>query len=211
VVRADVFPPPSRDFVYYAKLRAPICYNQVASRTVLPYKEQCFSTIPEQRTRYLPAHSVSDASVGWSRMGRRGFVSRRLATAVGGTDSQAIEGSVQPSPSTNRRTKPTSCVREESETGEGRGLRSWEPRSRYPFVRADNGRFARCGPHGASHSIRALRAEGRSIRRPRSAPKKTPRPADPKTQLGICCLRSNLVAVPPVVWCTTATGKHSRA
>jgi hypothetical protein len=32
-------PPQFRDFVYYAKGRAPICYNQVASRTVLPYKE----------------------------------------------------------------------------------------------------------------------------------------------------------------------------
>jgi len=49
VLHAAVFPPPSRDFVYYAKLRAPICYNQVASLTVLPYKKQCFPTIPELR------------------------------------------------------------------------------------------------------------------------------------------------------------------
>jgi len=32
-------PPPFRDLVYYAKLRSPICYNPIASRTVLPYKE----------------------------------------------------------------------------------------------------------------------------------------------------------------------------
>ena len=32
-------PAPFRELVYYAKLRAPICYNPVASRTVLPYQE----------------------------------------------------------------------------------------------------------------------------------------------------------------------------
>lgn len=32
-------PAPFRDFVYYAKLRAPICFDPVASRTVLPYYE----------------------------------------------------------------------------------------------------------------------------------------------------------------------------
>jgi hypothetical protein len=32
-------PAPLRELVYYAKLRAPICYNPAASRTVLPYQE----------------------------------------------------------------------------------------------------------------------------------------------------------------------------
>jgi hypothetical protein len=32
-------PVPFRDLVYYAKLRAPICFNPVASRTVLPLQE----------------------------------------------------------------------------------------------------------------------------------------------------------------------------
>ena len=32
-------PAPFRDLVYYAKLRAPICFNPVASRTVLPLHE----------------------------------------------------------------------------------------------------------------------------------------------------------------------------
>jgi hypothetical protein len=32
-------PGPFRDLVYYAKLRAPICFNPVASRTVLPLQE----------------------------------------------------------------------------------------------------------------------------------------------------------------------------
>jgi hypothetical protein len=32
-------PAPLRDLVYYAKLRAPICFNPVASRTVLPLQE----------------------------------------------------------------------------------------------------------------------------------------------------------------------------
>ena len=32
-------PAPFRDLVYYAKLRAPICFNPVASRTVLPLQE----------------------------------------------------------------------------------------------------------------------------------------------------------------------------
>jgi hypothetical protein len=32
-------PTPLRELVYYAKLRAPICYNPAASRTVLPYQE----------------------------------------------------------------------------------------------------------------------------------------------------------------------------
>jgi hypothetical protein len=32
-------PPPLRELVYYAKLRAPICFDPVASRTVLPYHE----------------------------------------------------------------------------------------------------------------------------------------------------------------------------
>jgi hypothetical protein len=32
-------PAPFRDFVFYAKLRAPICFNPVAARTVLPYQE----------------------------------------------------------------------------------------------------------------------------------------------------------------------------
>jgi len=32
-------PVPFRDFVYYSKLRAPICFDPVASRTVLPYYE----------------------------------------------------------------------------------------------------------------------------------------------------------------------------
>src|SRR4030081_3485103 len=30
-------PAPFRDLVYYSKLRAPICFNPVASRTVLPF------------------------------------------------------------------------------------------------------------------------------------------------------------------------------
>src|SRR5439155_20671166 len=32
-------PAPFRDLVYYAKLRAPICFNPIASRTVLPLQE----------------------------------------------------------------------------------------------------------------------------------------------------------------------------
>jgi len=32
-------PAPFRNFVYYSKLRAPICFDPVASRTVLPYYE----------------------------------------------------------------------------------------------------------------------------------------------------------------------------
>jgi hypothetical protein len=32
-------PAPFRDLVYYSKLRAPICFNPVASRTVLPLQE----------------------------------------------------------------------------------------------------------------------------------------------------------------------------
>ncbi len=32
-------PAPLRDLVYYSKLRAPICFNPVASRTVLPLQE----------------------------------------------------------------------------------------------------------------------------------------------------------------------------
>lgn len=37
--RALLHPPPERELVYDAKLRAPICYNPIASRTVLPYQE----------------------------------------------------------------------------------------------------------------------------------------------------------------------------
>src|SRR5260370_7991244 len=32
-------PAPFRDLVYYSKLRAPICFNPVASRTVLPLQD----------------------------------------------------------------------------------------------------------------------------------------------------------------------------
>jgi hypothetical protein len=32
-------PPPVRELVYYGKLRAPICFDAVATRTVLPYQE----------------------------------------------------------------------------------------------------------------------------------------------------------------------------
>ena len=32
-------PPPLRELVYYGKLRAPICFDAVATRTVLPYQE----------------------------------------------------------------------------------------------------------------------------------------------------------------------------
>jgi hypothetical protein len=37
--RRTFTPAPFRDLVYYAKLRAPICFNPVASRTVLPLQE----------------------------------------------------------------------------------------------------------------------------------------------------------------------------
>jgi hypothetical protein len=39
VVRPDVHPAQFRDLVYDAKVRAPICFNPDASRTVLPYYE----------------------------------------------------------------------------------------------------------------------------------------------------------------------------
>src|SRR5260370_34819531 len=75
-------PAPFRDLVYYSKLRAPICFNPVASRTVLPLQELRTKLGMEGKTPDQIAEGVQAANAkgGLTKM-QTGAFTARLSSA----------------------------------------------------------------------------------------------------------------------------------